>query len=166
MGMVLYLRRVTQKGLDVLATTTDPDSFQDLYFHDAAQRNGDIVDFDKAWHALHFLLTEEIGSSDHPLGIMLHEGEPVGQDFGYGSATLVPATMMQSFNNALRELSDEQIKFKFDEITKWPEDVYFGDWFDEEGSEGWDYIEQALPDLRSFAQRCADKGSPVLWTIS
>jgi hypothetical protein len=57
----------------------------DFFFEDCD--DGDLIDFDKAWDALHFMLTGEPWSTTGPLAIMFYEGEQIGTDDGYRART-------------------------------------------------------------------------------
>ncbi len=60
MGMVISYLRVTKKEIEVLTTITDLKS-RNLIFNQAKE----VVDIDKSWEVLHFLLTKEKYPTKH-----------------------------------------------------------------------------------------------------
>ncbi|WP_252492921.1 DUF1877 family protein, partial [Escherichia coli] len=82
MGMVVYLYRATADEVAGLAAAPDM-VHETIFAEDAGER---LVDFDKAWHALHFMLTGDAGSTDHPLSILVGTDEElIGTDeHGFG----------------------------------------------------------------------------------
>src|SRR5438270_9992408 len=41
-------------------------------------------DVDKAWHGIHFLLTDSDWEGEGPLAFILHGGREINEDLGYG----------------------------------------------------------------------------------
>ena len=160
MGMVLYVRRVADD-----AVPGDPDKFDEFFFDEEAQAAGDLIDFDKAWHALHFLLTGSAEESDGPLGLLLGKGEPVGEDAGYGPPLLVSAAGMRGFHEALAGLSDEDLRRRYDPRAMVAADVYLADSLAEE-EDSWDYVSQGIPALRRLAERCVQQNSGAIIFMS
>ena len=158
MGMVLYLRRVEGRIPD------DPDEFYETYmFSEEARKIGDLIDFDKAWHGVHFLLTGSTLATDSPLRLLCGMGRPFGEDNGSSRPRLVSASEMSAFNDALAALSDAELAKRFDPEAMIAADVYLADVFAEEF--GWDYVSKGIPSLRRFAQRCAERGSEAIVLI-
>ncbi len=48
-------------------------------------------DLDKAWHALHYLLTGDPGGGDFPLNFLAVGGQEIGEDMGYGPLRFLKA---------------------------------------------------------------------------
>jgi hypothetical protein len=160
MGMVLYLRRVAEDAIP-----TDPDEFYGGYFfNEQVEDAGDLIDFDKAWHGLHFLLTGSADETDGPLSL-LGKGQAIGEDNGYGPPMLVSAAEMRAFHEALSRLSDEELERRFDPQAMLAANVYMADALAEEDI-GWEYVSQGIPDLRRLAERCAEQNSGAIILIS
>src|SRR6218665_2429993 len=153
MGMVLYLRRVGDEPIP-----SDPDEFADFMFDEKAEEAGDLIDFDKAWHALHFLFTGSADPVDHPLCLWGY-GEEVGEDEGYGPPLLMKPEWLRELRDALAALSDEELKRRYDPQAMLAAEVYLADALVDEGEEGWEYVSQDIPRLRRFADRCVEHGS-------
>jgi Domain of unknown function (DUF1877) len=160
MGMVLYVRRLAEEAIP-----EDPDEFDEFFFDEDAEAAGDLIDFDKAWHALHFLLTGSADGTDSPLSLLLGKGEPVGEDGGYGPPLMVPAAGMRRFHEALAALSDEDLRRRYDPQAMLAADVYLADSLADE-EDGWDYVAQGIPALRRLAERCVQQNSGAIIFIS
>ncbi|HEY5724076.1 MAG TPA: YfbM family protein [Allosphingosinicella sp.] len=161
MGMVLYLRRVDGP------IPGDPDEFYDEFmFSEDADANGDLVDFDKAWHAVHFLLTGSADESDGPLSLLGGKGEPIGEDNGYGPPLLVSAADMSAFNDALAAISDDELARRYDADAMLAADIYLADALARDGEAGREYVFQGIPALRRFAEKCARQGSDAIVLVS
>jgi hypothetical protein len=132
----------------------------DFFFEEGEE--GDLIDFDKAWDALHFMLTGEPWSTEGPLAIMFYQGEEIGPNDGYGPARFIPKEVMSSFNTAMKNLSDEDIAKRYDPNAMDEAQLYASYIFAEEGDEALDYVMQGVPQLRTFAGKCAATNSGAL----
>jgi Domain of unknown function (DUF1877) len=160
MGMVLYLRRMVDD-----AVPDDPEAFyEDFFFSEEAEAAGDLIDFDKAWHALHFLLTGSADETDDPL-CLYGRGRPIAEDNGYGPPLLMSAEEMRAFHDAFAVLSDDELRRRYDPKAMLSAGIYMADAL-VDGAEGWDYVSQGIPALRRFAERCVQQGSGAIALIS
>ncbi len=132
----------------------------DFFFEECDE--GDLIDFDKAWDALHFMLTGEPWSTEGPLAIMFYQGEEIGSDDGYGPARIIPKEVMRTFNTALKNLDDQDIARRYDPGAMDEAQLYGSYIFAEEGDEALDYVMQGVPRLRAFAEKCATTNSGAL----
>ena len=160
MSMVIYLRRAT--AADIARLTDSPSDFERFAFEDGDQADH-IIDFDKAWDALDFLLTGTPRTTDDPLAIIAADGELFGVDeHGFGGFSIISPDRMAAFARALEAVSDEQLAARYDPAAMEREDIYLADFFVEEGADALDYILQGVPALRRFAASCAAKGEGAL----
>ena len=138
------------------------DPVQDFMFSNP--ESGDLIDFDKAWDALNMMLTGEAFGNDGPLAIFYYPGVEVGPDGGYGPARYIPPENMKQFAAALKTVSDADLIARFDPAGFEAAQLYSSHLFSEDVIEV-DYVMQNVPDLRKFADRCADAGSGALVAI-
>ena len=160
MGMVAYLCRASAD--EVGAVRNNPDSVDDFIFDDA--RAGRCVDFDKAWHALHFMLTGEAGSTDHPLNLLVaSDPELEGTDeLGFGGYWLTEPDRVRRFSAALSEISDVDLAGRYDPAAMVAEDIYLSDVFEDEGLEALPYVLQGVAGLRRLAAEAAQGGDYII----
>jgi hypothetical protein len=157
MSMILYMRR---------ASEADPESTASFFFAKNAHADGDLIDFDKAWQAVHFTLSGSEYESEGPLGAMLSQGRTVGIDLGYGQPWVITSDRMRAFSEALSTLADDDIRQRYDPAAMVANDIYIADAFAEEPDEGLNYLMQGIPALRRFANKCSETGSCALVAIS
>jgi hypothetical protein len=88
-----------------------------------------FVDLDKAWHALHYLLTGTSRDGDGPLAFLLKGGAPVGNDLGgYGPARVFTPAEAAAIADALADVSQAKLLPRFD-LKKFERlELYPGRW--------------------------------------
>ena len=159
MGMVIYLRRASPSELQ--KARAQPDIVQDFAFQ--TEDPNLIVDFDKAWHALHHLFTGSGDATDSPLSILIDKTAEIGADeHGFGGFWIIEPARMKAFSDALSSLDDAALAAKYDPAAMDREQVYLSDVFVEEGDEALDYVMQGVPALRKFAQNCVQNGDGAI----
>ncbi|WP_184018270.1 YfbM family protein [Sphingobium boeckii] len=162
--MILYLRRAD--AVEALASASEED-FADFIFDEIAGSAGDLIHFDKAWHALHFVFAGSEAATGTSLGLLMNEWPEFGVDGGYGAPRLAPPAAVKAFADALAGLSDEELKSRYDPAAMERADVYIADMLVEDGLEdGWGYVAQGLPALRAFIKKCVEHNSSVILYLS
>jgi Domain of unknown function (DUF1877) len=162
MGMILYLRKATDS--DLAKIKADASQFSDFFFDAVAQEAGDCIEFDKAWHALDFTLTN--GPDSESLELLMSNGEEIGEDLGYGPGRVINNAQVAAFHSALSNVSDEELRVRYDPAAMVTAAIYLSDSLIEEGEGGWEYVAQGIPGLRKFVEKCAIDGSSVIIGIS
>ena len=162
MSMVIYLRRVDPAVAGELAT--DDEKFESFYWEDGEP--DDLVDFDVAWHIVHYLLTGSSEATDEPLSIIVSNHEPLGEGWMEEQTALIPAEAMRNFNEALSKVSDDELKARYDRREFVRDDVYASDLVLDEDGPGWEYVSQGIPRLRKFAEKCARENSAAIYLLS
>lgn len=72
------------------------------------------VDLDKAWHAIHFLLTGSAEAGTGPEAFLLVGGTPIGNvDVGYGPARAFRAADVAAISRALSAVGPETLRSRF-----------------------------------------------------
>jgi len=155
MGMIIYLQRATPDELAQLKAS--PDRWDEFEF----KHSEDVVDFDKSWHALHFMLTGEAEGTGNPLGIIVEDGEEFGVG-SHGNVTWISPERMRAFNAALRALDDDTLASRYDPAAMVAQDIYLADMFANEGQGALDYVLESVPVLRKLAASCASARDGVI----
>lgn len=129
---------------------------------------GDDVGLDKAWHAIHYLLTGTAWDGDPPLDLLVTGGTPVGDvDVGYGPARALTAAEVAEAHRALDGLSDEELRGRFDPAAMTDADIYPSIWDrapEEDDVLG--YVMGHLAELRAFLARAAGAGMGAVISLS
>ncbi len=76
-----------------------------------------IVDIDKSWEGIHFLLTEQNSENlDHPLAKVLFSEQIIDedQDLGYGPGRYLRPDQVKNISSEIAKLSTEDLKARYD----------------------------------------------------
>src|SRR5581483_8450775 len=86
---------------------------------------GEEIDLDKAWHGIHFLLTDTDWEGDEPLCYLLTGGTEVGSvDVGYGPARALSSAQVKRFAEAVSGLTVDALRSRFDPARMMSLDIY------------------------------------------
>ncbi len=164
MGMVLYLRRAMTAEIEAVGPTEQ--EVVDFLFKDEIE-DEEIIDFDKAWDALNFMLMDGNKESSSPFNFLLGQWESFGCNelFNEPVGKVVPVDAVTRFNAALNSLSDAALADRYDPAAMEKADIYMADMFVEEGAEALDYVMQGVPALRRFTEAAASQKQSVVIVI-
>ena len=111
------------------------------------------IDLDKAWHGIHYCLTQDIGEGSHPLGFILYGGRLAGDlDVGYGPARLFTSVETAELNLLLQKVSSDDLKANYE-----PEkmnDVYPSVIWSRTDEDNFEYINENFAELKKFVTEC------------
>ena len=164
MSMVMYLRRASEA--DIARIEEDSAAAVRFAFEEGDQSQ-DLVDFDVAWDAVHFMLCSDTRDSDHPLGIIACVLPEVGLDAnGLGAFSVISPAAMKRFAEALDAISDDELARRYDPPAWFAADLYRRDMFVEDGVENSPetraYVMQSIPALQRLASSCAANGEGAI----
>ncbi|MEN3747149.1 YfbM family protein [Sphingomonas sp. HF-S3] len=164
MGMVVYLRRLTAEQLKGIQE--NPEDLERFVF--SGEDGTEVIDFDKAWHALHFMMTGNAGMTSHPLSVLVADDRNmIGTDeLGLGGYWLLDPQRVDQFARTLEQLSDDDLIKTFDPTRMVADNVYLSEFFVEEAEEALPYIMQGVPRFRAFAEAASRDGDHVIGILS
>lgn len=149
---------------DLAEFAEDPDGCIDRLTGDGPEDPARRLDLDKAWHAIHWLLTGSIRPDESLAAAAIMGGEPVGADLGYGPARLLAAEQVQAVSRVLQDLSATALRFRFDPDAMAAAGVYPPDIWAE--PDVWsEYLAPNIEALRAFYRDAAEAGRPVLQSV-
>ena len=127
---------------------------------------GDMLDIDKAWHGIHFLLTGTTWDGSGPLSFIVNNGQNIGDvDVGYGPARAFSAARTREIYLALKSVSLADLRAAYDPEKFAELDIYPDIWedADEERQEGITYLLEHFSAMRKFIGKIVseDKGMIV-----
>ncbi|WP_343558605.1 YfbM family protein [Sphingobacterium sp.] len=163
MSMIQNFLRVNSETLN--SFLTDSHLLRNMVYSKEAIHLNNLIDIDKAWEGIFFLLTgESIGTYDQalpPLSWLLVGPNDIdrNQDMGYGPATYTDIEQTRRIDLALQETSAEELTQRFDSITMLEKDIYPTIW-DEENA--LDYLLQYFEDLKAFYHMAALQHEAVI----
>lgn len=131
--MIANLLRVTKSELEEFLK--DSSLLEDKIYNDDAE---DVVDIDKTWDAIIFLLTgQSFATSSNHLSAVLFSCQLIDeeQDLGYGPAHYLLPEQVAKLNSEISEISVDHLKLKFDPKKMNELDVYPAFWYEEDSFE-------------------------------
>jgi hypothetical protein len=148
-----------------------PSSVHDLLERRVYQAANPVqyVDLDKAWHALHFLLTGTAWEGTPPLNFIVAGGESIGdEDVGYGPAHALRASEVSSLHSALRGIDSRALLERYDGPAMDALEIYPGGWaeYDPKGGAPFGYYSGAYDELRALVEEGAETGRGLLVWLS
>lgn len=181
MSMIMQMRRATPDDIAKLESSAlaahdfvVPASSEDKAYHD-----GSIADLDKAWNAIHFLLTRATkgfagrrlhtlfwrfqNNAELPAGFMM-AGTAVGQELAYGPVRLLQPQQIGETSVFLSALPDNFIETNLDFATLHRAGVYPAIW-DRKDPDDIIYVSSIFEELRNFISIAAENGEGVAQVI-
>lgn len=116
---------------------------------------GESCDLDKAWHGLHYLLTGSADGDGTPLSFLVSGGSEIAElDQGYAPPRLLSSADVRRIHAALAQISDEELRARFDGARMDELDVYPSIWtrpVEEDDVVG--YVMDSVGPLRALVER-------------
>jgi Domain of unknown function (DUF1877) len=135
------------------------------FLYGAAADGRERVVLNKAWHAIHFVLTGSRLGGEEPLNFLVSEGTPVGEvDVGYGPARVLTSAQVRALADALAPLDPEDVARRVDLRQLDQELIYPGNW--QRNGYGVDYVVSSYRQLRNLVGRLADQGLGMVLYIN
>lgn len=155
MGMVTALYALDEDRVKTLEQ--DEDTFFD--FVDSEQ---DLLDLDKAWHGLHYLLTGTAWQGDAPLNFLVLGGRPLeNSDGGYGPARYFTPAETASIAAALTAISRPDFEARFDPAAMTRAEIYPTVW-DRPDEQNATWLGETFEELTAYLARTAAAGHGLL----
>src|SRR4051794_3705240 len=123
-------------------------------FNATGRQGSRMVNLEKAWHGIHFLLTASAMEGSWPFGFLLYGGEAVGAD--EATRRLSPASVRE-VNTALSSISDTELWGRFDADRMTAEGVYPNIWDEPEEELKEEYL-MYYRELKQFIEQAAQAG--------
>ena len=160
MSMIGNLLRVTKTELS--AYLQDSSLLEDSIY-DEDSENDKLVDIDKSWDAIIFLLTgQSFATSQHNLARVLFSGQLIDeeQDLGYGPAHYLNPEQVAELNNEISHISMADLKERFDAKKMTELEVYPAIWDDEE--EAFDYVAEEFLTVQNVFAEATKNGEAII----
>jgi hypothetical protein len=163
MGMIAMFRRLSDADLSRLRQ--EPELVENYMGEDEQVGFGPFADLDvdKAWHAIHFLLTGSAWEGDPPLNFIVTGGLEMGDDLGYGPARGLTSGEVVKLAAALKAIPPDSLLQRFDPAALTSAEIYPQIWDrpqEEDDTRG--YVSEYYDQLRSFILDAAVEGEALL----
>lgn len=123
----------------------------------------DQLDIDKAWQAIHFLLCGNPWEGEGPLANVVLGGTEInGEDIGYGPARFLTTAEVRETFEALKDITSEDLRPKFDINAMQEYEIYPG--FEDE--EEFDYVSGYFEEVKNIFKRAAESGRAMLLYVN
>ncbi|MEM6274702.1 MAG: YfbM family protein [Myxococcota bacterium] len=149
MGMIGNLLRVSDANLN--AFKADSTKLEDTIHRARADESPELIDIDKTWDGIVFLLTgQSAQSTSHELSRVIFSGALVdeAQDLGMGPAHYLTPDEVRSLHDTIKNISTETLQERFDPQKMTELEVYPQIW--DEGDEAFDYLKSNFLALIEF----------------
>ena len=167
MSMIGNYRRITIDELALLRQHPETISIF-LYSKTSAQLAHDrVLDIDKTWHTIHFLLTGQAWEGEPPLYNVVFGGTPLGdQDVGYGPARFLLPAQVRETAVALAAIPFSSLQQRFDLNRLAAADIYPSIWEDTDRDDELLYLQPYYQALVQFFEQAAQNNDAILLFIN
>jgi hypothetical protein len=129
MSMIGNLLRVTKAELE--SYLLDSSLLEDRIYNEEAGGNPSLIDIDKSWEGILFLLTgQNLATLNHHLGRVFFSGQTIDkeQDLGYGPGQYLTPEEVKEINVELSAITVEEITKRFDPRRMTELEIYPNAW--------------------------------------
>lgn len=164
MSMIGNLLKVTETELkEYIADST---KLENRIYNDGVE-DPMLVDIDKAWAGILFLLTgQNIDSLNHPLAKVFFNDKVIDadQDMGYGPANYLTPAEVSEINNQISKISTQDFKKNFDAKKMEELEVYPTIW--DEGDEAFVFLSEYFKTLQKAYSDAAQNNQAIITFIN
>ncbi len=128
-----------------------------------------VVDIDKAWHAIHFTLTGELGGRDDndPLSMVVLGGIPINnEDLGCGPLTYYTKEEVSISNEELKKLNEEEFRSRFSLEAMVEEGIYPVVCGQDTEEEFFNYIWENFKVVKCIFNKASEEGKCIVFLLS
>jgi hypothetical protein len=125
---------------------------------------GEIVDLDKSWHGIHWLLTGNADEGGAPLDFLVAGGAHVGlDDVGYGPPRVFTAAETRAIAAALDRVTDDELRRRFDPEAMMRAEIYPEIWDrDPAADDTFGYLAENVEALRRALATATSNGHGIM----
>jgi hypothetical protein len=135
------------------------------FLYGSGADDSERVVLNKAWHAIHFVLTGSRLGGEEPLNFLVTEGTPVGEvDVGYGPARVLSSQQVRQLAAALAAIRPEDVARRVDLKRFDDEAIYPGNW--QRNGYDVDYVVANYREMRDLIGRAAERGHGLILYIN
>lgn len=129
---------------------------------------GTLVDLDKAWHGVHYLLTGTAWEGEPPLNFVVEGGADLDYDGPWNSSPrLFTPAQTREIAAALARVSDDELRRRFNPAEMMQLEIYPEIWDREpDGTEDpVGYVMSAIEDVRATVNEAVSRGWGLIVTV-
>jgi hypothetical protein len=125
------------------------------------------TDLDKAWHGIHFMLTQTAWEGSAPLNFLLIGGTEIGDiDVGYGPARGMTSMEVRTVAEALQDIDESFMRARFDSTLMMELEIYPTIWDrDPDEDDTFGYCMEYFLLLRNFVTSASERGMGLIISL-
>lgn len=175
MSMTCRLAAVSEEELDEVREDADA-AFAALI--DAEEEGDDerMLDLDRAWHAIHYLLNDSAHEGEGAAGMVIFGGATIGEgadadeeedDYGEPPPVVryLTPSQVEEVAALLADTSVEALQERYDPDAMEQAEIYPPGVWEEERQEAFDYVAEYYEMLVGFYELAAERGDAMLIAI-
>jgi hypothetical protein len=155
MGMFSCLAPADEDQINELLI--DPEGVSE--FLEELEEEERVIDLDKSWHGIHFLLTGSAEDGEEPLCYLINGGEEIGDgDDDFGPPRALRPNQIANWATTLSAISSDDLRKRYDPKAMMQLEIYPTIWdrvTEEDGYPG--YLLENYEWLRSFVEQMKDE---------
>jgi hypothetical protein len=126
------------------------------------------TDLDKAWHGIHYMLTQTAWEGEEPLNFLVNGGSSVGDiEVGYGPARAFSANEVKAISAALRPLDRDFLRGRFNPQEMMQLEIYPSIWDrDPADDDAFGYCAEYFEILKAFIEETAQRNVGLVVYLS
>ena len=159
MSMIGNLLRITEAELEMCLKNSAV--LENRIYNDESE-NDQLVDIDKSWEGIIFLLTgQNLSNAVHPFVSVLFSGQLIDeeQDLGYGPAHYLTPEQVVQLNNEISKITTDELRMRFDPDKMSVLEIYPMIW---EEDEAFEYISDGFLTLQQVFSNAAKRGEAIV----
>jgi hypothetical protein len=161
MPMVGNFQSFTSKQIESLINKNG-DIDEEISVNYLNESNPDYLYIDKAWHGIHFILTDSSCEGEKPQSLVILGGDDIGEDFGYGPGKLIMPDDVIEVSNYLKSIDLLSLRKKYNPEVFEKAEIYPQGIWHEKKIEAYEYIERYLKKVIEYYNIAAKLNRAVI----
>lgn len=167
MSMIGNLLRVSKSELEEYLENSK--ALEERVYPEEYVEDPNLLDLDKAWESIYFLLTgctsSDFENAQPPLSLILFNGRMIdeNQDMGYGPATYCSSDEVKKISTSLPEVNRENLYMKFESLKSKDLELYP---FNPDTEDMFDYVFEYYSMMKDFYHIAAKNDQAVISFIN
>jgi len=158
--MIANFLTITENQAEFLKTHSE--QIEGFLYSDHVQDGADLINIDRAWHGLHYLLTGSVWEGDEPLCSAVLGGDEMGDDLAYGPARFLDLEKVKEISAVLKEVGVDALVQRYDAQVMNDAEVYPPNWIDDES----ECLIEAFEKILDFYNDAASREQCVVLYLS
>jgi hypothetical protein len=143
--------------------SVSPDDVPDWTKSRGEDDSDGVLELEKAWHGLHFLLNGDAWSGTPPLDFLVAGGQEKGDDDG--DVRILAPYLVEKIQAALAAIDEDELWSRFDRPAMVEAEIYPNIWDEDEEELHEEYVGYYL-EMKAFIESVTASGNALIVTVS